>query len=63
MYAGVSAELGNVWNRRSDISLSSARKDASLFFGMDTFLGPAWFAAGYDSRGKYAFYLSLGRGF
>ncbi|MEJ0100946.1 MAG: patatin-like phospholipase family protein [Pseudomonadota bacterium] len=63
MYAGVSAELGNVWERRSDISFASARKDASLFFGMDTFLGPAWFAAGYDSRGKYAFYLSLGRGF
>jgi NTE family protein len=63
LYAGLSLEAGNVWNRRADVTLSSARKNASLFFGMDTFLGPAWFAAGYDSRGRHAFYLSLGRGF
>jgi NTE family protein len=63
MYAGVSAEAGNVWDSREDVSLGSARKNASLFFGLDTFLGPAWFAAGYDSRGQHAFYLSVGRGF
>jgi NTE family protein len=63
LYAGVSAEAGNVWDRRADASLSSARKDASLFVGMDTFLGPAWFAVGFDSRGRHAFFLSLGRGF
>ena len=63
LYAGLSLEAGNVWNRRADVSVSSARKNASLFFGMDTFLGPAWFAAGFDSRGRHAFYLSLGRGF
>jgi NTE family protein len=45
------------------MSLGSARKDASLFFGLDTFLGPAWVAAGYDSRGRRALYLSLGHSF
>jgi NTE family protein len=63
LYAGISAEAGNVWDRRGDMGFKSAHKDASLFFGMDTFLGPAWFAAGFDSRGHHAFYLSLGRGF
>ncbi len=63
LYAGMSFELGNTWERRNDISVGSARKDVSLFFGLDTFLGPAYFAAGYDSRGRSAFYLSLGRGF
>ena len=63
LYAGLSAELGNIWERRSDVNLSSARKDASVFIGMDTFLGPAWLAAGVDSRGRRAFFLSLGRGF
>jgi NTE family protein len=63
MYAGTSLEVGNVWNSRSDISLRSARKNASVFFGLDTLLGPAWFAVGYDSRGRHGFYLSLGRGF
>jgi NTE family protein len=63
LYAGLSVEAGNVWDSRSDVSFGSARKNASLFFGLDTFLGPAWFAAGYDSRGQHAFYLSVGRGF
>jgi NTE family protein len=63
MYAGVSVEAGNVWDQRGAMSFGSARKDASVFFGLDTFLGPAWLAAGYDSRGRYSFYLSLGRGF
>ncbi len=63
LYAGLSLEAGNAWAQRSDISLGSARKDASLFFGLDTFLGPAYVAAGYDDRGRSAFYLFLGRGF
>jgi NTE family protein len=63
MYAGASLELGNVWERRGDMSFGSARKNASLFFGLDTPLGPALFAVGQDSRGRHAFYLSLGRGF
>ena len=60
MYAGLSVEAGNVWDRRGDMSFASARKDASLFFGLDTFLGPAWLAAGFDSRGRHAFYLVPG---
>ncbi|MFO1504518.1 MAG: patatin-like phospholipase family protein [Steroidobacteraceae bacterium] len=63
LYAGMSLEAGNTWTKRTDISLAGARKDMSLFFGLDTFVGPAWFAIGLDSRGTRAFYLSLGRGF
>jgi NTE family protein len=63
VYAGASLEAGNTWQSRKDVSFSSARKNASAFLGMDTFLGPAWLAVGYDSRGRHAFYLSLGRGF
>jgi NTE family protein len=62
-YAGVSLEAGNVGQRRGDLSFGSARKNASLFLGVDTLLGPALFATGFDSRGRHAFYLSLGRGF
>ncbi len=63
MYAGMSFEAGNAWQSRSDMDFGSARKDFSLFFGLDTFLGPAYFAVGYDVRGRSALYLSLGRGF
>ena len=49
--------------RATTCHFDSARKDMSLFFGLDTFLGPAWLSAGYDSRGRSAVYLSLGRSF
>ncbi len=62
-YAGLSLELGNVWDRRSAISFSSARTNASLFFGADTYIGPAYLAVGYDEGGNTAFYLFLGRSF
>ncbi|MEY4762677.1 MAG: hypothetical protein RLZZ200_2533 [Pseudomonadota bacterium] len=63
LYAGMSFEAGNTWASRGDISFGSARKDGSLFFGAETFLGPAFLAVGYDDRGRSAFYLFLGRGF
>jgi len=62
-YAGLSLELGNVWTARSDLSFGSARRDAALFFGADTYIGPVYLAAGYDESGVTAFYLFLGRSF
>jgi len=62
-YAGVSFEVGNTWNKRSDASIDSLRHDASLFFGADSPLGPLYLAAGYDDRHQTAFYLFLGRSF
>lgn len=62
-YVGASLEAGNVWENRADASLGGALKDASLFLGLDTFLGPIYLAAGYDTSGKTAFYLFLGRTF
>lgn len=62
-YAGVSFEVGNTWDKRSDASFSSLRHDASLFFGADTPLGPLYIAGGYDDHRQVAFYLFLGRSF
>jgi NTE family protein len=62
-YIGASFEIGNTWNRRGDMSLASARKDGSIFFAFDTFLGPVYLGTGYDERGASAFYLFLGRTF
>jgi NTE family protein len=62
-YLGMSLEMGNTWQHRGDISFGSARKDASLFLALDTFLGPVYLGSGYDERGTAAFYLFLGRTF
>jgi len=62
-YIGMSLELGNTWQQRSDMSFGSARKDASLFLAFDTFLGPVYLGSGYDTAGHSAYYLFLGRTF
>ena len=62
-YAGVSLEAGNTWLDRNDASVGDLRRDASLFFGVDTPLGPVYLATGYDEAGEHGFYLFLGRTF
>ncbi len=62
-YAGASLEFGNVWQERADASTSTALKDASVFLGLDTLIGPLYLAAGVDNGGETAFYLFLGRPF
>lgn len=62
-YVGVSLEAGNTWLDRDDVSFGDLRKDGSLFFGVDTPLGPVYLATGFDSQGDKAFYLFLGRTF
>ena len=62
-YAGLSLEAGNTWLDSADASFGDLRKNASLFFGLDSPLGPVYLAAGYDQDGENAFYLFLGRTF
>ena len=62
-YIGMSLEVGNTWNERSEISYGSARKDGSIFVAFDTFLGPLYLGSGYDTRGNSAYFLFLGRTF
>jgi NTE family protein len=62
-YVGVSFEAGNVYQKLGDINWRDSRKDASVFLGIDTLLGPVYLATGYEEHGKEAFYLFLGRTF
>jgi NTE family protein len=62
-YVGSSFEIGNVWADHHDISLGDTRKDFSIFFGADTYVGPAYFAVGYDESGSFQLFLFLGRSF
>jgi NTE family protein len=62
-YAGVSLEAGNTWLDRHDAGFDDLRHDASVFFGIDSPLGPVYLATGFDEEGENAFYLFLGRTF
>jgi NTE family protein len=63
VYIGASVEEGNVWNSRREMSFASAKTNGSLFVGLDTILGPVYFATGFDEGGGSAYYLFLGRTF
>jgi len=60
IYLGMSAEAGNVWRTRSEISFDSMILNGSLFVGFDTFLGPVYLAAGFAEHGQSNFYLFIG---
>ncbi len=60
VYLGVSAEAGNVWQSRSDISFGSALVNGSVFAGLDTYIGPVYLAAGFSEQGRSNFYLFIG---
>ncbi|MET0497534.1 MAG: patatin-like phospholipase family protein [Steroidobacteraceae bacterium] len=62
-YAGLSVEAGNTWFDRDQMSFGDLRKNGSLFFGVDSPLGPLYLATGFDEGGGKAFYLFLGRTF
>ncbi|MGA8708830.1 MAG: patatin-like phospholipase family protein [Steroidobacteraceae bacterium] len=62
-YVGASYEQGNVWSSRGQISLGNTHHDESIFFGADTYVGPAYFAIGYDDSSSLVFYIFLGRSF
>ena len=60
IYLGVSAEAGNVWQTRSDISFDSMQLNGSVFAGLDSYVGPIYLAAGFGEDGQKNFYLFIG---
>ena len=60
VYLGGSLEAGNVWQERSDMSFGSASIHGSLFVGMDSYVGPMFFAVGAGEGGLTNFYLFIG---
>jgi len=63
VYLGASVEAGNTWQQRGDFGWGGARKDLSLFLGLDTPIGPLYLGSGYDQSGNNSFFMFLGRTF
>ena len=62
-YLGFSAEAGNAWQRRADVSFGSMQFAGSLFAGLKTPLGPVYLGYGVAEGGRDSAYLFLGRTF
>ena len=41
----------------------NTERDASVWLGLDTFIGPIYIASGFDTHGNVQYYLFLGRPF
>ena len=63
LYIGLSAEAGNVWNKRSDINFESLILAGSIFLGIKTYLGPVYLAYGQAQRSHSSIYLNVGQRF
>ena len=63
LYIGLSAEAGNVWNKRSDINFESLILAGSIFLGIKTYLGPVYLAYGQAQRDHSSIYLNVGQRF
>lgn len=63
IYAGVSLETGNVWERADQARWGDLRRSWSVIFGADTLLGPVYLGHGRAEGGYDAFYFYLGRTF
>jgi NTE family protein len=61
VYAGLSAEYGNVFQSRSVIGLREGIAAGSAFLGADTPLGPLCLAYGRADGGRGNYYLTLGQ--
>jgi NTE family protein len=60
IYLGLSAEAGNVWQTRDEISFDTMRLNGSVFVGLDSYFGAVYLAAGFAEDGQSNFYLFIG---
>jgi NTE family protein len=60
-YVGASLEAGKAWQRTDGGNRGELHKAASLFMGLDSLVGPLYFAWGKTFGGDSAFYIFLGR--
>ena len=60
IYAGFSAEAGEVWAKPRDFSLGNVVLGGSVFLGADTVIGPLHLGVGLAEGGDAAVYLQLG---
>ncbi|MCB1045084.1 MAG: patatin-like phospholipase family protein [Acidobacteria bacterium] len=62
VFAGASLEAGNLWTD-NDIDTGDLLYSGSVFVGIDTVLGPVYFANGFNDHGNNELYLYVGRTF
>ena len=63
LYAGFSAEIGNVWGYGESVTYDMMHKSGTVYVAADTILGPIYFAYGFSDSNQNTTYLYLGEKF
>jgi NTE family protein len=63
LYVGVTAEVGNAFNRHQDVTLSHMENAGSIFAIANTLIGPVYLAWGRSSGGFSSFSVALNKPF
>jgi NTE family protein len=61
VYAGITLEVGNVWDTRDAVSLDDSLGGGSIWLGADTIAGPVYVGYGRAEGGAESFYFYVGR--
>lgn len=69
-YLGATLEAGNIYNQEnitgvnsSDVSWANTKQAGSIFIGMNSFVGPIYFAYGYHDEEHQSLYFYFGHAF
>ncbi|MCC7325597.1 MAG: patatin-like phospholipase family protein [Burkholderiales bacterium] len=60
VYAGASAEVGNIRDRVDGLPAPGTLYSGSVFLGAETFAGPGYLGLGFGNGGAFSVYLLLG---
>ncbi len=60
VFAGASAEVGNIRNRADGLPSPGTQYSGSLFLGANTVAGPGYLGVGFGNNGAFSVYLLLG---
>ncbi len=62
-FLGLTAAVGNAWERRGDVDGGDLRTSAGIFAGLETLLGPLYVSYARADQGEDAWYIFLGQAF
>ncbi|WP_111933843.1 patatin-like phospholipase family protein [Paraburkholderia bryophila] len=60
LFAGLSIEAGNVWNRDSDFGSGSLKRSVTIFTALTSSFGPIYLGVAFAPGGRSNFYFQLG---
>jgi len=63
LFLGLTGEVGNAWERLSDVDAGDLRASAGIFVGVETLVGPLYVSYARADQGEDAWYIFLGQAF